>query len=181
MEQKQGNIEQARELFQRGTQADPTSAPTWQAWALMEQQQGNIERARELFQRGTQADPTSAPTWQAWALMELQTDPACALVLLDQALQTVHARRERAALNCTRGRALARLQRFSEAEEAIQESLRLDERNSHTHYFYASEVLEPQGRPDEACGHYRRALELGPRKPKERQNLERALRRLRCR
>ncbi len=67
---RQNRIEEARRLFAQGTRADPTHAPTWQAWALMEQKLGNIEEARRLFAQGTRADPKNAPTWQAWALME---------------------------------------------------------------------------------------------------------------
>jgi tetratricopeptide (TPR) repeat protein len=72
MEKQLGQPERARQLFERGTQADPSHAPVWQAWALMEKQLGQPERARQLFERGTQADPSNAPTWQAWALMEKQ-------------------------------------------------------------------------------------------------------------
>ena len=172
--------EQARTFFRRAVDLDPGKASIWQAWAVMESRLGNYDEARRLFERGTQAAPTDAYIWQAWASMELQRDPGCALDLLDRALQTVHARRSRAILLCTRGRALARLKRLAEAEETFRESLYLDERNWHTHYFYAHDVLEPRRLLDEACYHYQRALQLGPRKKQERESLRWALRRLGC-
>ncbi len=180
MEKERGNIDKARELFQKGTQADPSHAPVWQAWALMEKERGNIDKARELFQKGTQADPTNAPTWQAWALMELQLGPAGAVEMTERALQQARGDKALAALYCIQGRALARLKRFQVADAAFQQSLKLDSGNSHIHYFYASELLERQNRLQEACEHYSEALRLRPQKPRERENIRRALERLGC-
>jgi tetratricopeptide (TPR) repeat protein len=70
LEQKDGKLDKARELFQKGSEADPSHAPTWQAWALLEQKDGKLDKARELFQKGSEADPSDAPIWQAWALLE---------------------------------------------------------------------------------------------------------------
>ena len=52
LEKQAGNIDKARSLFEKGTQADPKHAPSWQAWALMERDQGNIDKARSLFETG---------------------------------------------------------------------------------------------------------------------------------
>ncbi|MBE9595155.1 MAG: tetratricopeptide repeat protein, partial [Proteobacteria bacterium] len=52
------------------TEADPTNAPSWQAWAIMERDNGDVEEARRLFKKGTEANPTYAPVWQAWAILE---------------------------------------------------------------------------------------------------------------
>ena len=215
MEKEQGNIERARELFQRGTEADPTHGAVWQAWALMENGQGDIERSRELFQRGTEANPTHAPVWQAWALMEKkqgnierarklfekgrkanpmdillwlasarleleESDALRTLELLDEAMKTIRVPYEQAQLLVISGRALASLHCLEDAEETFREALQLQENSTHCHYFFAACVLEPQGRLDEARSHYHRALELAPRNPKERENLERALNRLKC-
>ena len=74
MEEKAGDVNRARELFEKGVEADPKHAPVWQAWALMEEKAGDVNRARELFEKGVEADPKSAPTWQAWARLETQCD-----------------------------------------------------------------------------------------------------------
>jgi hypothetical protein len=44
--------------FIDGTEADPSHAHVWQAWALLERDEGNVAKARELFQKGTEADPS---------------------------------------------------------------------------------------------------------------------------
>ena len=67
---RQGNLTQARMLFQFAAQSDPTNPVIWQAWALLEKEQGNVDEARRLFRQGVQADPTHAYLWQAWALLE---------------------------------------------------------------------------------------------------------------
>ena len=52
MERDDGNVPKARELFEKGSKADPSDAPTWQAWALMERDEGNVPKARELLKEG---------------------------------------------------------------------------------------------------------------------------------
>lgn len=76
MEAREGDSEKARQLFKKGTSADPKHAPVWQAWALMEAREGKVEKARQLFEKGTSADPKNAHLWQAWALMEAREGDA---------------------------------------------------------------------------------------------------------
>jgi tetratricopeptide (TPR) repeat protein len=178
MEQTVGNIERARQLFEQGTRADPTNAPTYQAWALMEQKVGNIERARQLFEQGTRADPTHAPTYQAWALMELREDPEAALKVIEKGLTKVSDSRDRARLLCARGSAYAKLHKYKDADESFERALKLEENNPFIHYYFACQSLERQGKRAEAIQHYERALKLGPRQ-ENRQKIERALKRLR--
>ncbi len=47
-----GDFDRARQLFQQAAQADPTNAPTLQAWALMEAQRGQPQRALEILAQG---------------------------------------------------------------------------------------------------------------------------------
>lgn len=64
---RDGNLDKARELFQQGVWADPSStdvARVFQAWAVLEQQAGNSSLARELFRCAVKADPKSEPSWQ---------------------------------------------------------------------------------------------------------------------
>ncbi len=145
------------------------------------QRRGQHGRARALFQLATQADPVDAPTWQAWALMEARLgrhDRARAL--LKDGLQQVRAAPDRALPLSTLGSLLARAQRYAEAEDAFRQALALHDRAPLTHYHYAWDCLRPQGRREEACRHLRRARELGARKDKHRQKIQRALKRLGC-
>ena len=70
LEKEEGNINEARELFQKAAEADPEHAPVWLAWAIMEKEEGNISKARELFQKAAEADSLCAPAWHAWAILE---------------------------------------------------------------------------------------------------------------
>ncbi|MGC8960072.1 MAG: tetratricopeptide repeat protein, partial [Chloroflexia bacterium] len=175
LEKDQGNVERARELFQRAA-ADPKHAPVFQAWALLEKDQGNVERARELFQQAAQADPKHAPVFQAWALLEAQQGrPQATRRILEDGLQRVRAPRGRALLLSTLGGLLARQNDLPQAEEYFRQALKLNERDPLTHYHFAVQVLLRSGRRDEACRHLRRALELRPRKARDRRRIEQAL------
>lgn len=48
LERDAGNAELARELFKCAVKADPSSEPSWLAWADMEEELGSFERANEL-------------------------------------------------------------------------------------------------------------------------------------
>jgi len=173
----QGRIAAARRLFQQASQADPKDAPTLQAWALMEKEQGDIAEARRLFQQASQADPKHAPVWQAWALMEAQDGhPETAEALLRRGLGQVQDRRGRALLLSMLGSLLARQKRYPQAEDAFRQALGLREKDPLTHYHFAVDCLIPQGKGDEACQHLERALELRPRKERDRRKIESALR-----
>ena len=182
MEERLSNYHKARELFQKGIQADPSDAPTWQAWALMEKRLGNYPKARELFQKGTQADPTHAPVWQAWALMEARLgNHDKARELLEEGLRRVGEMRGRGLLLSTLGSLLAWQGFMDQAEACFREALTIYPQDPLTHYHFARDCLLPQGRTDEACEHLRRALALKPRKPRDRERIQRALSKANCR
>jgi Tfp pilus assembly protein PilF len=68
LEYRAGCLEKARELFQQGVWADPSStdvARVFQAWGVLEQQAGAMVLARELFRCAVKADPKSETSWQA--------------------------------------------------------------------------------------------------------------------
>ena len=73
MEWRNGDVEGARDLFQRGIWADPNakgSCHIFQAWGLLERYEGNVGMARELFKCAIKVDPRSEHTWDAWFKLE---------------------------------------------------------------------------------------------------------------
>ncbi|KAL3939032.1 MAG: hypothetical protein SGARI_001518 [Bacillariaceae sp.] len=77
---KLGDIDAARDLLRRGTEANKRHAPVWQAWGVMETREGNPEEARNVFQQGIWACAQltggqsggykCARLWQAWGVLE---------------------------------------------------------------------------------------------------------------
>lgn len=66
LEQKAGNLDRARELFQQGVWAQPGSKDVtyvWQAWGILEAEAGDPQLARQLFKCAVKADPDSVPSW----------------------------------------------------------------------------------------------------------------------
>lgn len=177
MEEKLGDIDRARSLFEQAINSDPMDAPAYQAWALMEQKLGNFDKARNLFERGIQADSKHAPSYRAWAQFEVKKSPNKALKIIDKALSKITNVNDLAWLYCQRGSILSKLRKYEEANLSFTKSLELEEDNPLTHYFFAYQALERQGKHIEAIQHYERALNLHP-KNKDRKNIEYALNRL---
>jgi uncharacterized protein HemY len=96
---------------------------------------------------------------------------------LRRGLAQVEERRGRALLLSTLGGLLARQKKYAEAEDAFRQALDFDEKNPLTHYHFAVDCLIPQGKLKEACRHLERARSLRPRKERDRQKIESALRR----
>ena len=69
-----------------------------------------------------------------------------------------------ARLRATLGALYFRLGRLAEAEDALRQSLLVDEENPIAHYYLAA-VLRGSGRLDEARAHVRRSLSLLPKEP----------------
>ncbi|KAI0561935.1 TPR repeat containing protein [Gracilaria domingensis] len=65
-----GNFAEADQLFTHALQINPSSAPTYQAYASFAARRGSLQLARELFEKGARVDPSHAPIWHAWAVME---------------------------------------------------------------------------------------------------------------
>ncbi|KAK4586506.1 hypothetical protein RGQ29_023590 [Quercus rubra] len=73
MEWKEGNIEKARELYQRALSINSTSesaARCLQAWGVLEQKVGNLSAARRLFRSSLNINSQSYITWMTWASLE---------------------------------------------------------------------------------------------------------------
>lgn len=177
MEQKLRDFEKARSLFEQAIISDSSDAPAYQAWAIMEQKLGNFDKARSLFAQGIKADPKHAPSYRAWAQLEAKNAPQKALEIIDKALSRISNPTDLAWLYCQRGSVLSKLRKFNDADLSFAKSLELEENNSLTHYFFAYQSLEKQGKHTEAVQHYERALKLYP-KNKVRKDIEYALNRL---
>ena len=65
-----GNVEKARQLFEKAIVQDEKHAHAWQAWGVMEMRAGNLETAKTLFEGGCRSAPRHGPLWQAYAIME---------------------------------------------------------------------------------------------------------------
>lgn len=69
--EKADDLQAARALFAKGTQAHPRDAAIWQSWALVEARRAkDVEKARKLFAAALHADPQHLAAWQAWAMLE---------------------------------------------------------------------------------------------------------------
>jgi tetratricopeptide (TPR) repeat protein len=70
-EEKAGNLERAKGLYETATRADPTHCASWVALGLWEQRIGrDFYAARECFQKGATADPDNYYVWHVWGVLE---------------------------------------------------------------------------------------------------------------
>lgn len=68
MEERRGNTDDARELFEQGVSHDPRNAYLWSAWGVLEQRHECFEHACELFEKAIRLDDQHVRTYQAWAI-----------------------------------------------------------------------------------------------------------------
>jgi tetratricopeptide (TPR) repeat protein len=117
---QRGDVQKAREVFQRGCRLVPDSGSLLQAWAALEERRGLLDEARDLYQRATKSEPRLGFVWQSWGLMEMrrrcydraaflfrhghENDPSCAALLASWAMME-----GRELANVERGRQLFRL------------------------------------------------------------------------
>ena len=71
----QGQLDEAREAFERGVALEPTHTPLYHAWGQVELEVANVSGARDVYQRGVWAsrgrdERGSCSIWTAWALLE---------------------------------------------------------------------------------------------------------------
>jgi len=52
LEENEGDITKARQLYDAALAADKTHAAAWHGWAVLEKKQGNFQRARDLLVKG---------------------------------------------------------------------------------------------------------------------------------
>ncbi len=166
MEKEAGNVEEARALFRKATEADPRNAPSWQAWALMEKEAGNVAEARRLFRKETEVNPVHVPLWQAWALMEKEAgnvEVARALFRKATEVNPTDA-------SLWQAWALMEWMKGRRAEAALtlcEQALRhLHERRDRAALLVVkARVLAALGRDEEAEAAFREALRLDRRNP----------------
>lgn len=70
LEERQGDISSARELYCKAYEADPHTGSLWQSAALLEVQQRNLQTARDLFEKGISMDPKNAALYVSYAVVE---------------------------------------------------------------------------------------------------------------
>jgi tetratricopeptide (TPR) repeat protein len=69
--EKEGRVDEAREMYDQGTRATGGDNPfLWQAWAVLEERQGQVAPARRLYDAATVADKRHAAAWHAWGMLE---------------------------------------------------------------------------------------------------------------
>lgn len=66
LEEERGDVQQARDLFQKAAQADPRMVHVWQAWGMMEQRNGSFSEARRLFQSAIWACSANKDACRVW-------------------------------------------------------------------------------------------------------------------
>ena len=69
LESKEGNLDEARRLFDAGRKVDPGHAPLLSALASLEVRAGNIEAARGLLREATERHG-AATLWHGWGRLE---------------------------------------------------------------------------------------------------------------
>ena len=138
----------------------------------------NVERAEELFRVAAEVATENGRLWRSWATSQLDKDPNSALHTVTNGLKFVSKPVELVGLLVIRGRALAAMKRYSEAERAYREALNISEINAETHYYYATTVLEPENRIHDACAQLKKAQIA--HSVRFRRDIERAINRLGC-
>ena len=59
LEEREGDVAKARQLYDAAIAADKTHAAAWHGWAVLEKKQGNFQRARDLLVKGSRLVPAS--------------------------------------------------------------------------------------------------------------------------
>jgi tetratricopeptide (TPR) repeat protein/MinD-like ATPase involved in chromosome partitioning or flagellar assembly len=157
MEERVHNIDEARELYERAAALNPYNIRILENFGQLEMKYGNVQRGEELFGIAVDLEPQSGRLWRLWSSSQLETDPIGSLTTITRALKFVSKPDDLAGLFVIRGRALARIGNYFEAERAYQEALNISEINAEAHYFYAVSVLEAQSRIQDACAHLKEA------------------------
>ena len=82
LEEAQGNIDEAKRLFELALAIDMQHGAAYNAYGMMEARLGNIEAARRVYERGINNSP-SASVWHGYGQLELKhgnnLDRACEL------------------------------------------------------------------------------------------------------
>lgn len=60
----------ARQMFKRGSEADPRNYYVWHVWGTLEKECRRFKIARECFRRGVESNPNNAATYVIWGGLE---------------------------------------------------------------------------------------------------------------
>lgn len=66
LEAEEGNLGEARRLFQLAADADPQMVHAWHAWGMLELRGGDLAKARQLFQSAVWAKPSNTDACRVW-------------------------------------------------------------------------------------------------------------------
>ena len=173
IEQRMGNLEDARESYERGIECDPRHVPIFTSWGRMEANVGNYERARELFERGERFDPQSSRLLLAWADMERRAGNHAAAEQLIERAQRTSAQSPFVLVSLA---AVAlRDGKVDKARNLYQEALRADPRNVTALDNWGRLEASQRGREAEARALFERAIRAaeasGSKDPRPLHNL----------
>ena len=128
LEQKYGNETMARECWSQAVKLDPLNAYVCHALSTLERRLRNFDRAREILEVVVEKRPTSAICVSLAELERQEGNPEKARDILVYGLKKCHKERSKLLLS------LAWLEedmfgRSGEAEELVNEALRIDGKN----------------------------------------------------
>lgn len=149
-----GDLERARRSYQAALAADPNGVDGLLGLATVEARAGDRAAAARLYRKVLTLDARNATALAGLAAVADLSRPET----LEPALKADIARYpQSAALQMTLGNLYASQSRWSEAQGAFFEALRLDPQNADVHYNLAV-ALDNLNQPRLAADYYRRAL-----------------------
>ncbi len=153
---RQGDLEQARQEYQRALQADPASRDALLGLAATELKRGNAAGAQGLYQRALELDPRDPLANSALLALRPQVDPAQAESRL-KILIGQHP--DSAMLHFSLGNVYAGRSRWAEAQQAYFRAFSLDAGNA-DYAFNLAVSLDHLSQRRLAADYYGKALAL---------------------
>jgi Flp pilus assembly protein TadD/predicted AlkP superfamily phosphohydrolase/phosphomutase len=159
---RNGDLEAAREEFQKALELDAADADALLNLAAIHRAEGRLGAAEHLVERALQVDPSSTGALSQLAeLKRAQGDLDEAVRLFEEALRIDDSL---PSLSLGYGDVLQRARRFPEAERAFESVLELDPDSFKARYNLGV-TYGRQGRTSDAVAMYEEALEVAPEHP----------------
>lgn len=157
-----GNLEEARGILLKGTNALPSSPYLWHQRAIIERGQGNFSESRRLYKQAISIKGNDYRVWQSFGQMEYKArNYSESESHLRKALEFVDSEYAKAWILGDLARVLAvkRAPQF-EVLECFRQSLKLNPNHPQTYDYYSRYLLQI-GREQEADEMKKKALDLG--------------------